>query len=167
MTIADLIKLVEANPNPVFIYMIIVPAAAFITAMFFEDSASGSPGKYVFSTLMYASCVPGVVAIVLTGYALLIQRTNVLNVNILVYFLPIISMALTIAIINRVVKMVDIPGFKRLSGFMMIIAVSFILVFILQRMFFGVFFVGSLSKLLLFFVVIFVVLKLGWDRLSK
>jgi hypothetical protein len=167
MTIANFIEWVEAHPNPVFIYMIIIPAAAFIATMFFEDTANRSPGKYLFSALIYLTCIPGVLAVVLTGYALLMQRTNILDVNILVYFLPIISMALTIAVINRVTKMRDVPGFRRLSGFMLMIGVSFVLVFMLQRMFFGVVFFGTLQSLLLLFVVIFVILKIGWERLSS
>ena len=166
MTISNFIEWVNANPNPVFVYMIIVPAAAFIAAMLLEDAAKSSSGKYVFSALMYATCVPGVLAIVLTGYTLVLQRADILKVSVLVYFLPIISMALTIAVINRVVRMVEIPGFKRLSGFMMMIAVTFVFVFILQRMFIGVIFFGTLQSLLLLFVFLFGIIKIGWDRLS-
>lgn len=166
MTISNFIEWVNANPNPVFVYMIIVPAAAFIAAMFLENKAHTSPGKYVFSTLMYATCVPGVLAIVLTGYSVVLQRADITKVNVLVYFLPIISMALSIAIINRVTNMKDIPGFKRLSGFMIMIAVTFILVFILQRLFIGVVFFGRIQSLLLLFVVLFVLIKVAWDRMS-
>lgn len=166
MTINEFISWADQNPVPIFIYMIIVPAAAFIATMFMEENAERSRGKYIFSILMYATCVPGVMAFIMTGYSLVMKRADLMNFNILVYFLPIVSMLLTIGVIQRVIRMVDIPGFKRLSGFIMMIGVTCILVFILQRVFIGVFFFGTLQSLLLLFVVLFVVIKIGWDRVS-
>lgn len=154
------------HPHAVIIYMICIPALALIAALFAGTRPERTPVRYIFSILMYATCVPGVLAVVLTGYALLIMRTDILQVNALVYFLPILSMALTIAITNRVIRMSGIPGFNRLSGFMLLIGVSFVLVFILQRMFFGVVFFGTMQSLLILFAVIFILLKLGWERLS-
>lgn len=164
MTISECIHWVSLHPNPVLIYMIIVPALAFIVALFFDKTGHQSPGKYLFSILIYASTLPGVLSIVLSGYDLFILRTDLKNVNMLVYFLPIISMGFTLAIINRVVEMSKIPGFKRLSGLMMIIAVTSIIVFILQRLFIGVVFFGSIYMFLGMFVLLFIIIKIGWEK---
>jgi len=166
MTITKFIEWVNLHPNPVFIIMIVIPALAFIATMFIEEINVKSPSRYVYSALMYATCIPGVLAIVLCGYSIVLQRADILKVNVLVYFLPIISMMFTIGIINRAVRMVDIPGFKRLSGFMLMIGITFIVVFILQKLFIGVLFFGTIQSLLLLFVILFVVIKIGWDRLA-
>ncbi|MEZ5024426.1 MAG: hypothetical protein R2728_14445, partial [Chitinophagales bacterium] len=159
MTISECINWVSQHPNPVIIYMITVPAIAFILSMFFDETGHQSPGKYLFSILIYATALPGVLAIILSGYDFLFLRTDLKNVNILVYFLPILSMGFTLAIINRVVNMTQIPGFKRLSGLMIIIAVTSIIVFILQRLFIGVVFFGSVYMFLGMFVILFVIIK--------
>lgn len=144
--------------------MITVPAIAFILSMFFDQSGNQSPGKYLFSAIIYAAALPGVLAIVLSGYDILFRNTDLKSVNILIYFLPIISMVFSLAIVNRVVTMSAIPGVKRLSGLLLIIGVTSILVFVLQRMFIGVIFFGSVYMFLGMFVILFVVIKIGWDK---
>ncbi len=164
MTISECIQWVSQHPNPVIIYMISVPAIAFILSMFFDKSGNQSPGKYFFSAIIYATALPGVLAIVLSGYDILFRKTDIKSVNILVYFLPIISMAVSLAIINRVVTMSAIPGVRRLSGLLLIIGVTSILVFVLERMFIGVIFFGSVYMFLGMFVILFVIIKIGWDK---
>ena len=164
MSISEFIQWVEIHPTAIIMYMIIVPALAFIISMFFDTSANESPAKYMFSALIYATCVPGIVAIILSGYDFFYQKTDFKEANILVYFLPIISMIVTIVLINRVADMSSIPGFKRLSGLMMMIAVTSVLVFILHKMIFVSVFFGSIYTLLGLFIVLFVIIKIGWDK---
>lgn len=164
MSISEFIQWVELHPTAIIMYMVIVPAIAFILSMFYDTSGNQSPAKYLFSALIYATCVPGIVAIILSGYDFFYQKTDFKDANILVYFLPIISMIVTIVLINRVVNMSQIPGFKRLSGLMMMIAVTSILVFILNKMIFVTVFFGSVYALLGLFIVLFVIIKIGWDK---
>ena len=46
MTISECIEWVSQHPNPVIIYMITIPAIAFILSMFFDQTGNQSPGKY-------------------------------------------------------------------------------------------------------------------------
>lgn len=167
MTISKFIEWVNLHSNLVIIYMIIVPVLALIATMVVGGINRKSSSRYLYSGLMHATCIPGVLAMILSGYTIGLQRGDILNVNVLVYFLPIISMGLTIGIINRTTRMAHIPGFKRLSGFMLMIAVAFVLVFILQRMFIGVLFFGTVQSLLLLFVALFVIIKIAWGRLAR
>ncbi|WP_405205197.1 hypothetical protein [Aquimarina sp. LLG6339-5] len=63
--------------------------------------------------------------------------------------------------------MSQIPGFGKLSGLFIIIIITFIITYVLQRMFFGVFFVGRFQYLLLFFLALLFGLKIAWDRIVK
>ena len=56
----------------------------------------------------------GLFAAVITAYGLFFTRTNLLEVNLLVYALPIVSMAFTLLAVRRNVEFESIPGFDRL-----------------------------------------------------
>jgi hypothetical protein len=165
MTIADFILWIEQYPNFVILYMVIVPAIAFICSMFIAQPDQKSPLNYIYSVLVYATCVPGILAIVLSGYDFFFQKTDLKQANVLVYFVPIISMVATLVIIQKAVKMAQIPGFKKLSGLMLMIGVSSVLVFILHKMIFVTAFVGSIYTLIGLFILIFIGVKLGWDKM--
>ncbi len=167
MTIAEFILWLEQYPNFIILYMVIVPAIAFISSMFLSQPDEKSPVKYLYSVLVYATCVPGILAIVISGYDLFFQKIDLKQANVLVYFVPIISMIVTLAIISRAIKMVQVPGFKKLSGLMLMIGVSSILVFILHKMIFVTFFAGSIYTLVGLFIILFIGIKLGWDKLMR
>ncbi len=166
MTISKLIEWANHHPIHVSTYMILIPVLALIATLSIGRINRRSPLRYIYSVIMYATCVPGVLAIVLCCYTVGLQRLDILKVNILAYFLPIASMAVTIKIIGRKTRMTDIPGFKRLSGFMLMIGATFVIVFILQRLFIGVIFFGTLQSLFLLFIVLYVSIKIAWDRLA-
>ena len=119
------------------------------------------PWKYGYTVLVYVACAGGVVAALLTGYSLLFLHANLLAVNALVYFAPIVAMALTLWLIRRHVAFDLIPGFDRLSGLIVLIAVTFAIVFVLSRLFVGVVFLGSVWVLLAFAAFLFALLKWG------
>jgi len=70
---------------------------------------------------------------VLTAYALFFTKENLLDVSIVVYLLPIISMVVTLVLIRKNVSFEDVPGFERLSGLMVMIACSFAIALVIQK----------------------------------
>jgi hypothetical protein len=102
---------------------------------------------------------------VLTGYALLFTGENLLDVNLLVYLLPIVSMGATLGVMSRSVRFADVPGFDRLSGLMLLLGLTFAILLVLRRSFFGVFFIGSLPALLVIGVGTFALLMWSGRRL--
>jgi hypothetical protein len=125
------------------------------------DRGRLSPWRYIYSLLVYLVCIPGMLSAVLTGYALFFVRENLLDVNLLVYALPIISMVVTLLVISRSIRFDDIPGFGRLSGLMVMIAMTFVIVLAISRTHIWLFFGGSMATLLLLTVGIFALLKWG------
>jgi hypothetical protein len=62
-----------------------------------------------------------------------------MNAELLLQVLPILSMILTLFIIKRNVNLDFVPGFDKLSGFMMIIGILLTMMWILDRTHFFVF----------------------------
>ena len=123
--------------------------------------AATAPWTWVYSVLVYAACIPGVLAALLTAYTLLFLRGNLLAVNALVYFAPMVAMAITLGLIRRHVDFDSIPGFDRLWGLIVMLAVTFGIVFVISRLFVGVAFFGSIASLVAISVFVFALLKWG------
>jgi hypothetical protein len=166
MTVRDLILLVGSYPVPTAAWFVAVPVAAFAIGLVHgKGRAVESPWRYVYSAIVYIACVPGIMAAVLTAYALFFTRENLLDVNLIVYFAPIVSMAVTLAVVSRTTEFDDIPGFDRLSGLMVVLAVTFIVLLLIQKTRIWVFFGASLLWLVIIGVVLFFILKAGSRRL--
>ena len=98
-------------------------------------------------------------AAVLTAYTLFFTRENLLDVNMLVYVLPIVSMTATLILIRKNASFDEIPGFDRLSGLMVLIAITFVFVLIIERTRIWVLFGGSLASLAALVVGLYALLK--------
>lgn len=167
MTLQELFDTLAHNPTPVIIYFLLLPIAAAIGgAVATKEEARQSPWKYFYSALVYMSSVPGILALVLCVYTLFFERQrSLLEVNALVYFLPILIMIATLLLINKKVDMRYIPGFRRLSGMLMMLAVTFITILIIQQTRIWIVFHGSVMYLFGLFLVLFGVFYLGWTKL--
>ena len=128
---------------------------------------SVSPWKYFYAGLVYFACVPGILAGVLTGYTLFFSHENLLDVSLLVYVLPVISMIATLALIRRNVDFDLVPGFDRLSGLMVMIGCSFAIALAIQKTRIWIFFGGSIERLIALAVGIFALLKWGTHQFFR
>jgi hypothetical protein len=138
------------------------PVAAWLCGLAHEKGCGGNtPWKYVYSGLVYLACVPGTFAGVMTAYTLFFTRENLMDVNPLVYFLPIISMVVTLVLIRKNVSFDLVPGFDRLEGLMVMIACSFALALAIQKTNIWIVFGGSIGRLFVLAAAIFALLKWG------
>ncbi len=124
-----------------------------------------APWKYVYSVFIYLTCIPGMFAVVLTGYTLFFLHENLMRVNMLPYFLPILSMVTTLAAIKKTVDFDEIPGFNRILGLMILLGASFLIAFTFDRLRLWIVFRGSMVSLLILSVLLFVLLKWGMHKL--
>lgn len=166
MTIQQLIDWFNSNPYLVLIYFTVILALAIISVLIVTIN-NVNVIKYVMSAIIYGVTVPGILAVTLILYSLFIIKVNLLNVSFISYFVPIIFTIATLFVLNRKVKMSTIPGFSRLSALMIFILITFGIIFVLQRTYFGVLFIGGFSQLLIVFVIVFIVLKIAWSKLTK
>jgi len=61
----------------------------------------------------------------------------------------------------------QLPGFNRLSGLFIMIAIAFGIIFVLQRTYFGVLILGGFTQVLIVFAVLMIILRVAWSRLTK
>lgn len=168
MTVREITELCGGNP---FLFSAVVLAVPILCVLLGLIHGKGrgrfSPWKYFYAIIVYLACVPGIFSAVITAYTLFFTRENLLDVNLLVYFLPVISMIVTLVLISRNVSFDDVPGFDRLWGLMVLIASTFVIALAIQKTRLWVFFGGSLLTLVLFMVGLFLLLKLGGHMLFR
>ncbi|MFA5263361.1 MAG: hypothetical protein WC378_06005 [Opitutaceae bacterium] len=168
MTIGDLIRQADQQSLLLAGTFGAVPLVAWMMGRLHQSGQGGlSPWKYVYAVLVYLACVPGMFASVLTAYVLFFGHENLLNVNLLVYFLPIVSMVVTLVFIRKSVPFDAVPGFDRLSGLMVMIGCSFAVALAIQKTNIWIFFGGSIERLFALAVGVFALLKWGIYMLSR
>lgn len=168
MTFAELAGCLERYPWHLLAVFLIPPLLCLLLMLAHRKGAGCAfPWKYVYAVLIYWVCVPGMFCAVFTAYLLLFQNADMMKLNVLVFFLPVVSMAVTLAMIWRNAGSFDpIPGFNHLSGLMAILVVSFAIAFALHRLHLGIVFFGDLGSLLAIALVAFGLLKWGARRMA-
>ncbi|NNF65951.1 MAG: hypothetical protein HKM98_00415 [Gammaproteobacteria bacterium] len=167
MTINELIAAAGQYPWIIVLVLGPLPVVAWALGRASAGDATEAPWKTFYSVLVYAACVPGILASVLTAYSLFFTRANLLQVNVLIYILPIVVMIVTLALIGRKVDFALIPGFNRLSGLMIILAISFAVALFIVKTRIWLLFGSSMMTLVLVAVAAFFVLRWGGSRLFR
>lgn len=167
MTLQALFESVTNNSFLLIYFFIIMPIIAAVVGFLSSKEGHLDPWKYIFSVLVYLVCIPGIFSVLLCIYSMFFEQQNLLEVNILVYFLPILSMVATLLIIRQKVDLISIPGFDKISGLVLVIAATFILVMLLQKTRIWIVVIASVWHLLAVIVVLLFVMKIGYDRLLK
>ena len=162
MTIRDLIRLSDQHPFVLAGAFVAPPVVAWLLGRIHaRGQGGGSPWKYLYAVLVYLACVPGLFAAVITAYTLFFSHENLLDASLLVYFLPIVSMVVTLIFIRKNVSFDEVPGFDRLSGLMMMMGCSFALALAIQKTRIWIVFGGSIELLFALALGVFALLKWG------
>ena len=168
MTTRDLIQWAGQHPVLLLLAFVAPPVLAWLAGRWpGKEQGPRPPWKYLYALLVYLVCVPGMLAGVLTAYTLFFSGENLLDANLLVYFLPIASMIATLVLIRKNVSFDDMPGFDRLSGLMAMVGCSFALALFIQKTRIFLFFGGSIEKLFLLAAGLFALLKWGTYMLFR
>ena len=165
MTLQEFFRLLGENPSYVLIYFGMIPFTALLAGFMGQGEGHISPWKYLYSTLIYLVCVPGIFAFTLNVYLFLFERRSVLESDIYTQILPIISMVATLLIIRKNVSYKDIPGFDKLSGLVMMILATFAFMWLLDKT--NIYVISYLPfwQAILIFIALFLVIRFGWSRL--
>jgi hypothetical protein len=168
MTIRDLIDLAGQYPLVLAAAFLAPPLTAWLLGLMHPRGQGGlAPWKYFSAVLVYLTCLPGMFAGVITAYSLFFSRENLLDANLLVYVLPIVSMAATLVLIRRNVSFDQVPGFDRISGLMAMVGCSFVIALAIQKTNIFVFFGASIEKLFILAAGVFALLKWGTSMLFR
>lgn len=167
MTLGDFFQTVSDEPVYVIFYFTIIPFTALLSGWLAKGEGEESPWKYLYSTLLYMVCVPGIFAVTLDIYLFLFERRSILDMNLLTQVLPILSMIVTILIVRNNVDVKAIPGFDKLSGLVMMISAALIIMWFIDRMRILVFSYMPIQYVLLLFAGLLLMVRFGWSRLMK
>lgn len=162
MTIQNWLDSLANQPLAISAFLLALPVLAFGLGLSHARGAGNdAPWKYLYSLVIYAACIPGMLAATMTLYLLLFLRSNLLEANALLTFAPIVSMACTLGIAGRNVDFGPLPGFGRLSGLMAMLSLTFVVLFALSRTSIWLVFGGSAMMLVGAGAFVFALLKWG------
>lgn len=169
MTTREFIDWMAALPTWAIAAAFVVPPALAFALRFVHgrDNGKDAPWRYLYALLVYWSCLPGVLAAVVVGYMLFFRNEDLLDLNVLLYILPPVSMAVTLALIRKNVSFDDVPGFDRLSGLIAVIAVTFVLVLAVHKTRLWLVFGGSIFVLAAFVMGLIGILQWGLYSLFR
>jgi len=167
MTLGDFFTLLGENSFYVVLYFTLIPITAMIAGYMGKNEGHLSPWKYLYSTLIYLVCVPGIFAITLNVYKFLFERGSILALNIFTQILPIISMIATLLIVRSSVSLDRVPGFGKLSGMATMVLVLFTLMWFLEKTRIIIFSYMPIGYFFLLLVGLLIVFRLGWSKMMR
>lgn len=167
MTLGEFFTICAENPSIVLFYFIAVPLTALLANVFGHGEGHRSPWRYLYSALIYLSCVPGIFAVTLNAYLFLFEQTSILDTNLYTQVLPIVSMLLTIMLIRRNIALEDIPGFDKLWGLLVLIFVVLTLMWVLDSARIILFTFVPLIWVVVILIALFVIARLALRKMAR
>jgi len=166
MTVQDFFDLLASYPAAILAFLFCVPASALLANYLSGSQPGRSPWKYLYSLLIYLACIPGIFGLTLLAYRFLFDRIDVMQLDILLHILPVVTMLATILIIRKKVNLDLIPGFDKITAFLTIILIIFILLWVLDRTRLWVITFLPLPIALLMFFAMLVALLWAWRKMG-
>jgi hypothetical protein len=167
MTLRELLQWFGQYPWILAAVFLIPPALVLIAGLVHGRGNGGqSPWRYLYSVLIYMASVPGMGAAVVTTYAVVFAHESLLDMNLMVSLVPIVSMVLTLVLARRNVDFDQVPGFDRLFGLMVVLAITFILILGIAKTRIWLFFGASIFTLALLVAILIAVLMWGAKMLT-
>ncbi|MCB9260793.1 MAG: hypothetical protein H6607_00235 [Flavobacteriales bacterium] len=167
MTLNDIFEMVKSQPTVAFLYLFSIPVLVIFTGWISTPKSNQNPWRYVYAVLLYMVCLPGVLALVFNLYQFLFERRSILDADINIQFLPIISMIVSLYFANKKVRFTNIPGMGKLSTFLLIMFVLIGFLWVMDRTFIIAFAAIPIQFLLTGFLLGFGILLIGSKRLLK
>jgi len=167
MTLKDFFELIGNNPFPILAYFLLIPITALIASFLGKGEGHLSPWKYLYSTLIYMVCVPGILAITLSVSFFLFENHSVLETDIYTQILPVISMVATLLLIRKNVELERIPGFGKMSGLIMMILTTLFVMWILDKTRIFVFSSIPFQYVILMFIGLLLIFRIGWSQIFE
>ncbi len=167
MTLQDFFEYTQQNAQWVLFYFLALPLLALLVGVLASNKAAYSPWAYFFMLLIYLVSIPATMSVVYSIYKIFFQKADLLQTNLSIQVLPIVSLFATISIIKKFVALDLVPGFDKLSSMWLLMIFVFGLMWFLNRMQFIVFSYMSLPKLFLIFLLAFGLIYWAWQRVIK
>lgn len=167
MTLKEFFDLLGDNPFYILSYFLLIPITALIAGFMGKDEGHFSPWKYLYSTLIYMVCIPGIFAITLNVYKFLFERGSIMELNVYTQILPIFSMIITLLLIRKNVELNRIPGFGNLAGLVTMVLVLFTVMWFLEHTRIYIFSRMPIGYFFAMLIVLLLIFRYGWSSFSK
>lgn len=167
MTLKDFFQLLADNPIIIIAYFLFIPLTAFIAGILGKGEGHISPWRYLYSTLVYLVCVPGIFAITLSVYLFLFERISIFETDVFTQILPVVSMLFTLLLIRANVNLDRVPGFGKMSGLLMMIVVALTFMWIIDKTRILVFSYLPFQYVFLIFIGLMIMMRLGFSKMMK
>ncbi|CAG4998114.1 hypothetical protein DYBT9275_01930 [Dyadobacter sp. CECT 9275] len=165
MTLSQLFLSISENPWPLVLYFVAIPLAAWLVGIVATGSRDVRFWSYIYAVLIYAISLPGVFAVTLNVYLFLFERQSIWQANIILQFLPVVSMAITLMLIKSKIPFSLIPGFGKISGFLTLITALIGIMWLLDRIHLVSFTYVPFSAILIGFVLTLLAIRFAWSKL--
>ncbi|MGZ8217496.1 hypothetical protein [Methylomagnum sp.] len=164
MTLQELLAGLDAHPLPVLTYFTALPGLVWLGGRLHGQGAPvyDSPVRWLYSVVLYGVCLPGIIAAV--AFADTLAHGRLMQAGVLSQLLPLISMLVTLGLIRHQANPEHIPGFRRMTGFMLLLVFTSLGIFLLMRTRVWIFFGGGIGTLFIAMGVLFLLLKWAFDR---
>ena len=166
MTLGDFLEALSNNPSIVCFLFVAVPLTALLASIFGRNEGAKKPWRQLYAVLIYLTCIPGIFAVTLNVYLFLFERQPILEANLFTQVLPILSMVVTLWLVRKNVSFEEIPGFDKLGGLIKVLAALIILMWVLEKTNIFVVTIIPFSYFLILFVILLILIRVGWKRLS-
>jgi hypothetical protein len=166
MTLRDFFQLCADNPFIIISFFLLVPFTALLAGILGKGEGHISPWKYLYSTLLYLVCIPGIFAISLNIYLFLFERGNsVMDMNLYTQILPILSMVATILLVRKNVSLDYVPGFDKIGGLFMMIAAALLIMWVFDRTHIWMVTRMPFGYAICIFAGLLLAIRFGWSRM--
>ena len=166
MTLQEFFDLLATNPEVIIFFFVACPLTALLASWLGRGEGHISPWKYMYSTLVYLICIPGIFAVTLNIYLFLFERQSIFEADIWTQILPVISMVATLLLIRKNVSFDQIPGFGKIHGLMLIIGAVLVLMWLIDRTHIIAITIIPFYQVILAFLVLLGIAMIGWWRFS-
>mgnify|MGYP001288399802 CR=1 FL=1 len=165
MTLGEFFEIIGRSPNLILFYFLALPLTAFLAGVLGKNEGHLSPWKYLYSSVIFLVCVPGIFAITLNIYLFLFERRSIMDANLYTQVLPIILMLITLWIVSRNVKFEEIPGFNRISGLVIVIVAVLLIMWIMEKTHIIAITFMPFYYVFIIFIALFLAIRYGLKRM--
>lgn len=168
MTLNEIIHNLSNYHKLILVYLFTLPALTLLYGLIHKkENGNKTPHQFVYASIIYLTTIPGTFSTTLTLYSFLFLKTNLLELNFIIYFLPILSMIITISLISKKCSIDDIPGFNRLFGLLISMSLAFFGAFLFLKMRLWLVFGGGILMLIVIALILFAIFEWGIRQAFK
>tara|TARA_B100000745_G_scaffold208963_1_gene138180 strand:+ start:774 stop:1289 length:516 start_codon:yes stop_codon:yes gene_type:complete len=167
MSVHAFLLWLEQYPFWILVYFGFLVATGFALGVGYRNPASNRWRHIVASVVAHAVSLPGILSATALFYTMIVLRNNALQLNVVLYFVPGLSMVLTLWAISRYCALSALPGFERLSGFMLMMALISLCLLFLYRFHLVIGFFSSIESLLIAAVILYGLFQLAAKKISR